>query len=198
MDLCVQTARFSGNAATHKSYGALNLSLKKSVEKGIQYTSIHGNPQDAGGLPSMDSHALRDPHSRRILIVDDTFSSRRLAELILKNQGYFVGVASNGREAVELAKAHSWDIILMDLQMPIMNGWQATQAIRQREKEMGVRHPVPIVALSAYSISGNRERSLEIGMNDFLAKPINPTLLIQLVEKHGCRKSETPQVKDKA
>jgi osomolarity two-component system sensor histidine kinase NIK1 len=146
-----------------------------------------GIPHGSTLLAHSASKDSPNPKSLNVLVVEDTYSSRRQLELILMNQGHHVVTAADGQTAVELAKEFEWDVILMDLQLPILNGWQATEAIRRHERLAGKTHPVPIIAQSAYAISGNRERSMEVGMNEFLGKPISPQRLIELVEQYGIR-----------
>jgi two-component system, sensor histidine kinase and response regulator len=135
--------------------------------------------------PKVDRRALLDsPEPLQILLVDDTYSNRRLVELILRQRGHRVLAVSDANSAIEAAQEGSWDVILMDLQMPLMNGWEATAAIRRAEQAEG-RRPVPIIALTAYTIAGNRERSMEVGMDDFLTKPIDPKVLSEAVELFG-------------
>lgn len=142
-------------------------------------------PGSETGLPS------QNPKSLRILLVDDTFSNRRLVELILRGRGHHVVSVPDGKGAIKLAQDPGWDVILMDLQMPAMNGWQVTAAIRRQELAAGRLRPVPIIALTAFTIPGNRERSLEAGMDDFLAKPIDPQMLVEAVEVYGRRESDS-------
>jgi CheY-like chemotaxis protein len=92
-----------------------------------------------------------------------------------------VDVAADGREAVERAAAGRYDVILMDVQMPELDGFQATAAIRAHSS--GVR--VPIIALTAHAMAGDRERCLEAGMNGYLAKPLDIGQLIEVVEAYG-------------
>ncbi|MBI2298134.1 MAG: response regulator [Armatimonadetes bacterium] len=98
---------------------------------------------------------------------------------LMEKQGHQVAVANTGREAVEAALAAHFDIILMDVQMPEMNGFQATAEIRAREVD---RH-VPIVAMTAHAMKGDRERCLEAGMDGYVSKPIQPQVLYEEIDR---------------
>ena len=117
---------------------------------------------------------------RRVLLVEDTPANQKLLKILLERRGHSVVVASDGQQAVELASQSPFDIILMDVQMPVMNGFQATEAIRSLPEE---RHQaVPIVALTAHALRGDEERCLQAGMTAYLAKPIDSSRLYQLVD----------------
>jgi CheY-like chemotaxis protein len=98
---------------------------------------------------------------------------------MLWKRGFHVEVAANGRLAVEAFERGSFDLVLMDVQMPEMDGFEATAAIRQREASTGTR--LPIVALTAHAMKGDRERCLASGMDGYLAKPIRPEELDELL-----------------
>jgi CheY-like chemotaxis protein len=99
---------------------------------------------------------------------------------LLKARGHDVVVASNGREALATLDRESFDLVLMDVQMPVMDGFEATAAIRSQERESGAH--VPVIALTAHAMSGDRERCLETGMDGYLAKPIRADELYAAVE----------------
>jgi two-component system sensor histidine kinase/response regulator len=116
----------------------------------------------------------------RILLAEDNLINRALARSILEKRGNTLIHAGNGREAVEAAARERFDLILMDVQMPEMNGLEATRLIRAAERPTGGRR-VPIVALTAHAMAEDRERCLAIGMDDFLSKPLKKAELITLV-----------------
>lgn len=116
---------------------------------------------------------------RRILLVEDSLMNQVLAIGILQREGYTVTVANNGVEAVEAFAAEPFDLILMDLQMPDMDGLQATAAIRRIESNRGGH--IPILAMTAHALTGDRERCLAAGMDGYLAKPIRMKDLVRAI-----------------
>jgi len=110
--------------------------------------------------------------AQRILVVDDDNSNLELARKILGAGGYEVLLAHDGREAVSVALSTLPDLILMDLSLPGLNGWEAVQQIRS-----GTTHPIPIVALTAHAMAGDREQALAAGCTESLAKPYKPSEL---------------------
>jgi CheY-like chemotaxis protein len=122
----------------------------------------------------------------RILIAEDNLVNQKVASRLLEKQGHSVEVASNGIEALAALSRNVYDLILMDVQMPEMNGYDTTKAIRAAEDGTG-RH-VPIVALTAHSMKGDRELCLEAGMDDYLGKPIEPQELIAVLQRWSVRR----------
>ena len=116
-------------------------------------------------------------NAKKILLVDDNKANLMLAQIILERQGAAVTIAWNGQEAVEQAQANYFDLLLMDLQMPVMDGFEATVAIRKKNKI------VPVVALTANTLSGEEDKCKAIGMNGFLAKPYKEKVLLDLIYK---------------
>ena len=119
----------------------------------------------------------------RILLAEDNSVNQKVAVLLLEKQGHSVEVTSNGMEAVAAFRREAFDLILMDLQMPVMSGYDATQAIRAAERGTG-RH-IPIVALTAHAMKGDREVCLQAGMDDYLGKPIHRQELASVLERWG-------------
>ncbi len=115
-----------------------------------------------------------------VLLAEDTPANRNVVRSILQKRGHQVSVAADGRQAVEAVEREAFDVVLMDVQMPEMDGLQATAAIRAKER--GTEHPLPIIALTAHAMKGDRQRCLAAGMNAYLAKPIDAFKLIELVE----------------
>ena len=117
----------------------------------------------------------------RILIVEDNPINQKVAKRMLERLGYSSEIANNGQEAVEATHARRFDMVFMDCQMPVMDGYGATRAIRMQEGE--ARH-VPIVAMTANAIQGDRARCLEAGMDDYITKPIKLAVLREMLEKY--------------
>jgi len=115
-----------------------------------------------------------------ILIAEDNAVNQRLASRILEKRGHTVVVANNGKEALAALDRESFDLVLMDVQMPEMDGFEATTAIREREK--GTDAHVPIVAMTAHAMKGDRERCLKAGMDDYVSKPLQAEELVRISE----------------
>jgi CheY-like chemotaxis protein/HPt (histidine-containing phosphotransfer) domain-containing protein len=119
---------------------------------------------------------------RKVLVVDDIEMNQTLAKHIMQSWGFTVDVAANGKEAVAKVEQNFYDLVLMDIQMPEMDGMQATETIR-RLKDAN-KAATPIVALTANLLSGDGDRYLQKGMNDYLPKPVDEQRLFQLISKH--------------
>jgi CheY-like chemotaxis protein len=106
----------------------------------------------------------------RILVAEDNPVNQRVITVLLEKRGHSVVLACNGSEAIDFQEKQSFDIIFMDVQMPAMNGHDATRAIRRAEQSIGSR--IPIIAMTAHAMKGDREQCLQAGMDDYLAKPV--------------------------
>ncbi|MGH9561551.1 MAG: response regulator, partial [Terracidiphilus sp.] len=126
----------------------------------------------------------------RVLLTEDNPVNRKLATALLEKHGYAVSVAENGREALDALKQEKFDLVVMDLQMPVMDGFEAIRAIRAAELRGGGH--LPIVALTAHAMQGDRERCLEAGADDYVTKPIRTADLFAAIERI-MRRGETPQ-----
>jgi CheY-like chemotaxis protein len=120
------------------------------------------------------------PAPLRILLAEDNPVNQRLAMRLLQRRGHRVDLASSGREAIDWLERERFDLILMDLQMPDIDGLEATAMIREREKERGGR--TPIIALTAHTMKGDRERCLKAGMDNYINKPIDAVKFLEIVE----------------
>ena len=120
--------------------------------------------------------------NRKVLVVYDIEMNQQLAKHIMQSWGFEVDVAGNGREAVEKVVKNNYDLVLMDIQMPEMDGMEATEMIRQLKD--AIKAATPIVALTANVLNGDGERYLSRGMNDYLPKPLDEAKLFQLVSKN--------------
>ena len=118
-----------------------------------------------------------------VLVADDVEINRAIVQAILEPHGYQVTCVENGLKALEVFKTKCFDVVLMDVQMPEMDGLQATRAIRDYEQAMGRNTPVPIVAMTAFAGNEDRQVCLDAGMNEYLTKPIKPDQLLQLLNE---------------
>jgi two-component system, sensor histidine kinase and response regulator len=133
-------------------------------------------------------HTLRESQNRlKVLLAEDNAVNQLVALRLLERFGHTVTVAGNGKKALEAWEKGGFDAILMDVQMPEMNGWEATQAIRDKERSTGER--IPIIAMTAHAMKGDDERCFAAGMDDYLTKPIRTEDLMTALEKVGSRKA---------
>jgi CheY-like chemotaxis protein len=129
----------------------------------------------------------------RVLIVEDHWANRRLLETMLRKQGseFLMEAVENGQEAVHITSARQYDIILMDCNMPIKDGWQATEEIRQMA---GPNKMTPIIAVTANAMKGDREKCMAAGMDDYISKPVDRKRLQEVLSKwvsHSVRSGES-------
>jgi signal transduction histidine kinase/CheY-like chemotaxis protein len=134
-----------------------------------------------GGTAAPATEAGPSSRALSILLAEDNAVNQRLVARLLEKRGHAVEIVSNGREAAEKCRQKSFDAVLMDVQMPELNGFDATRIIREREKWTGFR--VPIIALTAHALSDDRERCLGAGMDDFVSKPIEASDLFDALER---------------
>ena len=123
----------------------------------------------------------------RILLVEDNLINQKVAIGILNHMDFKTEVAGNGREAIELLEKEEFDLVLMDIQMPEMDGLEATRAIRSPESSV-LDHNIPIIAMTAHAMEGDREKCLEAGMNGYTSKPIDPEKLRTEIDRHADRR----------
>lgn len=147
-------------------------------------------------LPSLESSAAAPSEggnnsSYHILLAEDNLVNQKLACKILQNQGHKVDVVDNGEQAVQATEQCKYDVILMDVSMPVMGGIEATMAIRDREDSQNLEH-IPIVALTAHAMLGDKEKCLQAGMNAYVSKPIRRVELVSTLNQILSQKSEPP------
>ena len=157
--------------------------LTKPVRQSELYDAIAtvmGTPEEAGeeGAPLVTRHTLREMHTghrAHLLLAEDNPVNQKVAARILERLGYRVDVAQNGLEALEALERNRYAAVLIDVQMPVMDGHEATVEIRRREAALAWRgggHSTPIIAMTANAMQGDREKALAAGMDDYLAKPV--------------------------
>jgi len=142
-------------------------------------------PGAATGHPaSAAASAPAASNGAKLLLVEDNPVNRLLAEKLLRLDGYQVETAVNGQLAVEALQRARFDLVIMDCQMPVLDGYQATRRIRQMQKQGLIQPQLPIVAMTANAMLGDREKCLAAGMDDYLTKPLDRALLRQRVSHH--------------
>jgi two-component system sensor histidine kinase/response regulator len=132
-----------------------------------------------------EAEVLEHVRGANVLLVEDNEINQQVAKEILEGAGLVVTIANNGLEAVNAVKAGNYDAVLMDVQMPVMDGYTATKAIRKWEFGMGNEgnDPIPIIAMTAHAMAGDEDKSLQAGMNGHVAKPIDPDQLFSTLQK---------------
>jgi len=176
--------------------------LNKPVRNSHLYeclTTVLGIP--AGGSEGsarqiVTRHSLKEGKKRRtrILVAEDNVVNQKVALRILEKLGYHADAVANGQEAVTALETVPYDLVLMDVQMPEMNGLEATRAIRAPQAKVLCRD-IPIVAMTAHALKGDRDKCLEAGMNDYISKPVTTSALKEILEKRlGADEKDNPSL----
>ena len=157
-----------------------------------------GATENKGSAPIITRHTLAESKRRaiRILLAEDNPTNQAVAIGLLKRIGYQVDAVGNGKDAVKALETLPYDLVLMDVQMPTMDGFEATRLIRSGTVDL--RNPnVPIIAMTAHAMRGDREKCLEAGMDDYVSKPIRPAEIAEAVERQ-LTKGDARQMKSEA
>ncbi|MEW6347491.1 MAG: response regulator [Thermodesulfobacteriota bacterium] len=175
-----------GDAARCLKLGIAAYLLKpvKQAELLLTISRVMKEPSSVGetGPSLVTRHSIRESKRRlRILLAEDNLVNQKLAKRMLERMGHEVVVARHGQEALELWDKGAFHLILMDVQMPVMDGLEATKTIRERESNRGGH--IPIIAMTAYAMAGDKERCMDAGMDGYVPKPINAQELFQRVEE---------------
>jgi len=182
--ILLSSAGHAGLTEEHRRLGISGL-LTKPVKHSVLLEAIL---ETIGRGPSRGDREVavgaqvvpESPCELHVLVAEDQTINQQLVEAVLTKRGHVVTLVSNGKAAVDALEGESFDLVLMDIQMPVMDGMEATQAIRQREAT-GQDH-VRIVAMTAHAMKGDREQILAAGMDDYISKPIRQAELIRAVE----------------
>ncbi len=181
---------FRGDAARVKEIG-FSAYLTKPVKMSQLYDCLIAvvdrktkDRQDLSSEPIVTKHSIFDNRKRkiRILLAEDNMINLQVALNILKNNGYRADAVANGQEALRALEMIPYDLVLMDVQMPEMDGFEATIEIRNTDSAV-INHDIPIIAMTAHAMKGDREQCLKVGMNDYLTKPVDPEALLEKIEK---------------
>jgi len=195
--MMLTSASHMGDAARCRELG-ISAYLVKPIHQGellqaicnVLESSSHPEP-----VPLVTRHSLREAqHRLHILLVEDNRVNTTLAVRLLEKRGHTVVTAIDGRPAIETLKKDSFDLVLMDVQMPEMDGFQCTAVIRAKEKATGGH--IPIIAMTAHALKGDRERCLAAGMDDYVSKPIRTAELFAAIERTTARFTQPALIPD--
>ena len=189
--MMLTSAGHRGDAARCQELGVAAYLLKPIRQSELReaIARVLGAREQEGEIPLITRfsvHDARDPSmSLRVLLAEDNAVNQMLAVRLLEKRGHRVTVAGNGRQALEALAKESFDLVFMDVQMPEMDGMEATQAIREKERNSGLHQP--IIALTAHAMKGDREKCLAAGMDGYLTKPIRPQQLDEVLANYVAR-----------
>lgn len=166
------------------------LTVKSQVGKGAVFSLRIPAGVDVDSVPPMDKYehinesfepkedGAQPPMSGKVLVAEDNRANQTLVKLMLEKMGFEVTIANDGRQAFEIVSRQPHDLILMDIQMPRMNGYEATEAIRSK----GIR--IPIIALTANAMKGDDKKCFDAGCDAYVSKPVDRTKLLELMRKY--------------
>lgn len=178
----------SGDIQRCKELGAAAY-LRKPIKQSDLFDAIvsamqisHTEPQKTQPPAVIATSSASQLPPLRVLLTEDSIVNQKLALGLLQKDGHHVTIANNGREALELVAREVFDVVLMDVQMPELDGLSATRMIR--EAEHGTNRHIPIIAMTAHAMTGDRENCLAAGMDDYVSKPVRSALLFETIRKH--------------
>ncbi|MGA8028517.1 MAG: response regulator [Bryobacteraceae bacterium] len=179
--ILLSSAGRRGDGARCKSLGIggyLNKPFKQSDLLRAILMVLGTGSSESDSAPLVTRHSLREA-SRHVLLAEDGMVNQRLAVRLLEKRGHTVVIANNGQEALDALELDRFDIVLMDVQMPVMDGFEATSVIRGKEKSKGGH--IQIIALTSHALNGDRERCMAAGMDGYLCKPIQASELYSVL-----------------
>jgi len=197
--MMLTSAGHRGDAARCQELGVAAYLLKPIRQSELREAIARalGAKEQEGVIPLITRFSLqdeRDPsESLSVLLVEDNPVNQRLAARLLEKRGHRVVVAANGREALGALGKNAFDLVFMDVQMPEMDGLEATAAIREKERLSGNHQAV--IALTAHAMKGDQERCLAAGMDGYLSKPIHAQELDAILETYLARRAEVRKQK---
>jgi CheY-like chemotaxis protein len=175
--------------------GYLTAPLRPSQLRGCLALVLgRGDAGRAGPAPGLVTrHTVSEARRRRVrlLLAEDNAINQLVAVKMLEKMGYRVDVVANGQEALAAARDLPYDLVLMDCQMPEMDGFEATRRLRDPQSAV-LDHQVPIIAMTAYAMKGDREKCLAAGMDDYLSKPVQAAQLAEVLERWLGRAAAEP------
>jgi CheY-like chemotaxis protein/HPt (histidine-containing phosphotransfer) domain-containing protein len=177
-----------GDASTAQKCG-ISAYLTKPVRQSDLYTTllnVIGRCSSGETFGLVTQHSIAEAMRKfklTVLVAEDNPTNQEVAFGMLRKFGCRVDLVSNGREAMNAFSKHPYDLIFMDCQMPILDGYQATADIRRQEQERGVMHPTPIIALTAHALEGDKQKCLAAGMDDYMSKPFRSEEMQAMIER---------------
>jgi PAS domain S-box-containing protein len=201
--MMLTSAGHRGDGARCQELGVAAYLLKPIRQSELReaIARVLGAPAQKGAIPLVTRYSLQDARDPQtilwVLVAEDNAVNQLLATRLLEKRGHRVVMTANGREALEALAKDKFDLVLMDVQMPEMDGLQATSELRKKEKEKGDGIHQPVIALTAYAMKGDQERCLAVGMDGYLTKPIAPQELDAVLEIYVARRASattTPEI----
>ena len=187
--MMLTSAGFRGDSSRCQDLGVSAYLLKPIRQSELReaITRVLGAHEQKGASPLITRYTVQgagdSAASLQVLLAEDNLVNQRLATRLIEKRGHCVVVVGNGREALAALEKGRYDLVLMDVQMPEMDGIETTLSLREREKHTGNHQPV--VAMTAHAMKGDRERCVAAGMDGYLAKPINPQELDELLQSYA-------------
>jgi signal transduction histidine kinase/CheY-like chemotaxis protein len=187
--MMLTSAGFRGDSSRCQDLGVSAYLLKPIRQSELReaITRVLGAREQKGASPLITRYTVQGAGDSvaclQVLLAEDNLVNQRLATRLIEKRGHCVVVANNGREALAALEKKRYDLVLMDVQMPEMDGIEATLALRERERGTGGHQPV--IAMTAHAMKGDRERCLAAGMDGYLSKPINPQELDDLLQSYA-------------
>ncbi|MHB8054888.1 MAG: response regulator [Candidatus Aminicenantales bacterium] len=193
--MMLSSSGFRGDSTRCRDLG-LAAYLTKPVKQSLLLDAVMmslGDKEESSGQDRLITrHSIAQNRSRyNVLLAEDNVINQKLAVKILENRGHKVTVVENGEEAVAAMDKGKFDVVLMDVQMPKMDGFQATQEIRRREITTGAHQP--IIAMTAHAMVGDKEKCLASGMDGYISKPLKPLDLLRTIEEILAHRSESAE-----
>jgi len=192
--MMLTSAGHRGDGARCQDLGVAAYLLKPIRQSELReaIARVLGAPAQKGAIPLVTRYSLQDAREPQtilwVLVAEDNAVNQLLATRLLEKRGHRVVMTANGREALEALAKDKFDLVLMDVQMPEMDGLQATSELRKKEKEKGDGIHQPVIALTAYAMKGDQERCLAAGMDGYLTKPIGPQELDAILDIYVARR----------
>jgi two-component system sensor histidine kinase/response regulator len=193
--MMLSSAGHRGDGARCQELGVAAYLLKPIRRAELQeaIARVLGSREQKGTVPLVTRYSLQDARDPgnflRVLVAEDNRVNQRLTTRLLEKRGHRVTMTANGREALEALAKDAYDLVLMDMQMPEMDGFEATSALREKEKRKGDGAHQPVIALTAHAMKGDRERCEAAGVDGYLTKPIRTEELDAVLETYAAQRT---------